>query len=447
MSSLGRLFSGIFKNAGDDVADKIASNYSDDVIKFMSKNSADDIADKYGNLIATHQLTPEKLRGAADLGGFVQPSMAVVDANKGTNFLPGSDFGDIVIVANRDMVDPANAASKTILGDRDIYSPRFPNTTYKMNDDALREFAAANNMSNASARSNLDLDELYSPAMRDAFQLQNPQFADAYTSEIRGNPEFNKFAQENLGKLRGDKIIKYTNKRGTEKELPLTAQNASDAMNELAAISGEQGWTPPNTQAYVDNTRKFNSLDDLYKNKYRLIDNRTGEATKELADNLFSDVLGRVKESDLPRFEGLDFGIDNSAAEYLNDALKSPSKLKAAKGELPKDVADDVTNLKKLYKEVPVSYFEAKPRRVVNDDEFHSAYIPEGSSQQVIDDLKKLGVNNINKYVDKGDLDLALSYLAKTGRRGKSPYVLGLGALAPTAGLVEYLGDPQQSSA
>lgn len=54
MSSLSRLFSGIFKNAGDDVADKIASNYSDDVIKFMSKNSADDIADKYGNLIATH---------------------------------------------------------------------------------------------------------------------------------------------------------------------------------------------------------------------------------------------------------------------------------------------------------------------------------------------------------------------------------------------------------
>ena len=92
----------------------------------------------------------------------------------------------------------------------------------------------------------------------------------------------------------------------------------------------------------------LNSLDDLYKNKYRLIDNRTGEATKELADNLFSDTLERVKESDLPQFEGLNFGIDSSAAEYLNDALKSPSKLKAAKSELPKDVADDITNLKKI---------------------------------------------------------------------------------------------------
>lgn len=28
MSSLSRLFSGIFKNAGDDVADKIASNFN-----------------------------------------------------------------------------------------------------------------------------------------------------------------------------------------------------------------------------------------------------------------------------------------------------------------------------------------------------------------------------------------------------------------------------------
>lgn len=449
MSSLSRLFSGIFKNAGDDVADKIASNYSDDVIKFMSKNSADDIADKYGNLIATHQLTPEKLRGAADLGGFVQPSMAVVDANKGTNFLPGSDFGDIVMVANRDMVDPANAASKVVLGDRDIYSPRFPSAETLINEDALKQFTNKYKMSGHEVRQGLDFNY---PAeenfiMRDAYAHIHPETKAQTLEELLQNKDYVDFSNNQVGKLRGEKVFVRDLPDGESRHLPITAENANTIMNDLASVAGEQTWIPPSSQAYIDNTRMLNSLDDLYKNKYRLIDNRTGEATKELANNLFSDTLERVKESDLPQFEGLNFGLDSSAAEYLNDALKSPSKLKAAKSELPKDVADDITNLKKLYKEVPVSYFEAKPRRVVGGNEFHSAYIPENSSQQVIDDLKKLGVNNINKYVDKGDLDLALSYLAKAGKRGKSPYVLGLGALAPTAGLAEYLGGSQQNSA
>ena len=217
--ALADIFRRVIGNYSDDVANKVAGQYVDDVVSKLAANSADDIAAKQGNLIATHQLTPEKLQGAADLGGFVQPSMAVVDPSKATNFLPGSDFGDIVMVANREAINPENTLAKTVLGDRDIYSPRFPQTSYQLNDDALRDFASNYNMSNASARSNLDLDELYSPAMRDAFQQQNPQFADAYTSEIRGNPEFEKFAQENLDKLCGDKVIRYRNRRGTEKEL------------------------------------------------------------------------------------------------------------------------------------------------------------------------------------------------------------------------------------
>lgn len=83
---LSDLFRKVLGGAGDDIANKVASQYGDDVVRTLATSSADDIAAKQGNLIATHQLTPEKLSGVADLGGFVQPSMAVVDPRKGTNF-------------------------------------------------------------------------------------------------------------------------------------------------------------------------------------------------------------------------------------------------------------------------------------------------------------------------------------------------------------------------
>src|SRR5690606_17316792 len=95
---LNSLFKNILRNSSDDVANRVAGQYSDDVLRSLATSSADDIAAKQGNLIATHQLSPEKLAGASELGGFVQPSMAVVDPSKGKNFLPGSGFGDIVMV-------------------------------------------------------------------------------------------------------------------------------------------------------------------------------------------------------------------------------------------------------------------------------------------------------------------------------------------------------------
>ncbi len=117
---LSSLFKKILGSAGDDIATKVSSQYGDDVIRNLATSSADDIAAKQGNLIATHQLTADKLKGAADMGGFVQPSVAVVDPSKGTNFLPGSGFGEIVMIPNREAINPARAAAKTVIGDLDL---------------------------------------------------------------------------------------------------------------------------------------------------------------------------------------------------------------------------------------------------------------------------------------------------------------------------------------
>lgn len=84
--NVGSILSRLLKNTGDDVANKIGQQYSAANISKLASSSADDIARTQGNLIATHQLYPEKLAKAADLGGFVQPSMAVVDPKQFTRW-------------------------------------------------------------------------------------------------------------------------------------------------------------------------------------------------------------------------------------------------------------------------------------------------------------------------------------------------------------------------
>lgn len=57
----------------------------------------------------------------------------------------------------------------------------------------------------------------------------------------------------------------------------------------------------------------------------------------------------------------------------------------------------------------------------------------------MIEQLNRLGVTNIKKYLDPGDLDLQLAKLAKEGKRGVNPYVLGTAGAIPTAGILSSL--------
>ncbi len=296
--ALSNIFKKIFANTADDVANKVASQYSDDVIRNLAASSADDIAAKQGNLIATHQLTADKLKGAAELGGFVQPSMAVVDANKATNFLPAGDFGDIVMVANRNTINPANKAMKTVIGDRDIYSPRFPDTSYKINEDVLKDVLKDYpTISKASVMSNLDLNNtpVDDTVMSMMFKYDNPQYDKVSKWEMRDNPDYQAFADDMFGKLKGDKYIDYETRSGNWRTMPLTAENANKAMNMNSAVGGERGYNVPSTIAYHQNTKKMKTLDDLYKNRYRMIDSETGRETENAMRSAVASAVNDIR--------------------------------------------------------------------------------------------------------------------------------------------------------
>lgn len=113
-------------------------------------------------------------------------------------------------------------------------------------------------------------------------------------------------------------------------------------------------------------------------------------------------------------------------------------------GRLPvaKSVRPQVDDLRTALKNIPVPYFEAKLRRIEPGSNFYGALVPDDVSGEVMDNLGKLGVKNIQPYnVDEG-IQSYLGNMAKRGRRLVNPYVLGLGG----AGVLSSLFSGQNGS-
>jgi hypothetical protein len=78
-------------------------------------------------MITVHNIGPESVIHADELGGLPAPSVAVVKASVGLD-----NFGDITLVAHPDMIDPKKSRKNRIFN-ADVYSPRYPNVSYKVN--------------------------------------------------------------------------------------------------------------------------------------------------------------------------------------------------------------------------------------------------------------------------------------------------------------------------
>ena len=82
------------------------------------------------HILGIHNLSLRKLRFAQTIGGLPCPSMAYVRSDT-----PMQEFGDITLVAGKPLANPAQ--TKLNVFDADIYSSRFPELTWEMDDGAL----------------------------------------------------------------------------------------------------------------------------------------------------------------------------------------------------------------------------------------------------------------------------------------------------------------------
>jgi GNAT superfamily N-acetyltransferase len=108
---------------------------NNDFYKITAKSNSEITFDNGGEivddkLVALHNISAGQIISANELGGLVTPSIAILKA--GQKF---TDFGDITLIPNKELINPKNSSIKVYAGD--VYSPTVPRKLFNFDKKKL----------------------------------------------------------------------------------------------------------------------------------------------------------------------------------------------------------------------------------------------------------------------------------------------------------------------
>lgn len=385
-------------------------------------------------LIAVHNTTGKKLLHAIRMGGMAVPSLAVARADVGMD-----NFGDITLIAPPSMVDPRAGGSARVF-DADVYSPRYPQISHKVNErkfralierpafqDASRDlgFKMSSELDDSTTRQN-GMDAILEStvvqlayARMNGIEVEIPMIegyregemrADYYAvrndlrERVGSDPAFMKWAEAEFGPaFEGERIFQGWTNAGNARYLPHDLDTVVRVLKRELRDGEGFNYGVGSIRSKV--AREFRSLTAIKKARGQIVDGPTMEALKTEANDDFVALANRLIEKTGRTSTREQMGFLDTFSEHLKEVAEtgrvSVMDQYYRDPLTPEDKADVVAFLEKL-RAMPTEYFEAKIRRAVSLDEFVAAVVPEGTEQRVIDALRDVGVTNVSTY-KKGD--------------------------------------------
>jgi hypothetical protein len=385
------------------------------------------------NLAAVHNTRSDKLRHMLKMGGLPVPSIAIIRPDKA-----GFDsFGDITLVGNSDLVTPSR---DTKVLNADAYSPRYPTVNYfpdqkgvsriqemvqktlsKLTGDHARSFSKFN-LFNESPEKDSATALKGSPEMMLAYLDSNgkiPEFPkakdDRYQQEndrqeVRRaveydkteKPLFDKWVDDQIAKHEltdNEKIYRGFTPSGNRSYLPHNLDNVVREMKKGFADAEGFNYGVGSIRALAG--KQFRTLEGIQSDRDKIVSKATMDELKGEVDGEFLKLEESANAHRANKIEGfgrLDAFSDDMKAmaqggsenwKYLREQYPGGEPFPAMRAFLEK------------LKNMPTEYFEAKPKRAVGLHEFTGAVVPEGTDADLIDQLKKHGLD-VRTY-PKGD--------------------------------------------
>lgn len=389
------------------------------------------------NLVAVHNTDEAKLKNILKVNGLAAPSIAVIRADR-SRF---NSFGDITLVAPKDLIDPkADKKAKTF--NADVYSPRYPSISYSIAD---RKLAGK-------------LRDILVKAMDKMPESLRKDFFVSFESENADKPMEKRFSESetfmaaflaDTGLIKdvpfspsGDERYRAQSARwdirnfvNENKEVKEDFKNwVSKAISDSGATEKEQifnGYTPSGNRRYIPHT-----LDNVVKMMTKELRDGEGfnygvgsirsKAAKQFRtleqignhrDHIVSESeMERLKEEVNGEFEKIAdeaLKVRSSKPTFYMDAISDDLKALAEGGsenmkylrEMYPDGApfEQWRNYLEKLRNLPTEYFESKIQRGVGLHEFTGAVVPEGTSPEVIAKLEAKGLHVVQ--YPKGDKD------------------------------------------
>jgi hypothetical protein len=384
------------------------------------------------DMVAVHNLSADNLKHSMKVGGIASPSMAIVDIAKG-DF---GNFGEITLVASKDLVDPRKGAK--VFGS-DVYSPRYPDISteipketrikikkflepyqklgggdfsdasiYRL-DDSLgdrgwtRSAEDHSGLQAAYLKENgilPDLDAATSKeadsywkgrAIRDALRetVRKPEVRDGFASWIEALPEKEGWRFE-------EKIFRGFTPMGNRKYQPHTLDNVVKIMKRNIRAGENFNYGVGTVRAKV--TPQFRSVAQIKKSRGKLTDAKSMERVKDEASRQMNDLADamepHLKHKPRDNYLGLDV-----FTEHLQEAAERGVR---SIGEYYNEGAPfgKVTEFLEKLKDLPTGYFEAVIPRAVQLDEFRAAIIPSDLDPKLKKALEERGLE-LREYDEK----------------------------------------------
>jgi hypothetical protein len=348
------------------------------------------------NMVAVHNLTADNLRHSLKMGGIANPSMAILDVNKGGGF---DSYGDITLVASKDLIDPKKGAK--VFG-ADIYSPRYPDITVMMpketrnkiekylepyqniNDKYVEGSSIWNLEPNLETegwrRSAQEHTGLQSAYLKEKGLMPEIAEGENASSKInqaaRGNfDDFSKWVQdlpEREGWQFEEKIFRGFTPAGNRRYTPHTLDNVVKIMKRN--IRGGESFNYGAGSVRAKAAPQFRSVAQIKKNRGKLTDPRSMERVKDEANSEMIEL-----ESELDPYLKQGMKSDNPFSDIFSYRLQEAAEIGVRSlRDYYEDGApfEKVSSFLNKLKDLPSDYFEAKFPRAVQLEEFEAAIIP-----------------------------------------------------------------------
>ena len=388
------------------------------------------VAEKTKDLVFVHNTSEEAIKSFDKMGGLPSPSIAVTKADQ-----PFTGFGNIQLIGKPEKFDPAvNPANKVYSAD--AYTPRAPQKIRLAKKGAAEKFLKDYK---AFDETGIDVVETTANRIKDlenksigSSVVDKSEYLDEYVFNEINAPKFvkQKFLKE-TGKQPNDKYPtkefrqwlakekdKYFGQDGvflywdeidqTTKTMPYTLDNVVDNMVRETQRGGEGGLdTFGANRLRAVMAEQFKDLPDIRTRKKMLIEKPPFYA---IEDDI-AEHLGKISDEAMDYSEDV---MDKVGARLIDGDSLDEAVYKTFQRDLPEDISDspvigsvmqDIANTFRLNSMRPVQYFEAKPTRAVGFNEFAGAIVPENTSKEVIDILKKRGLKVVKQKFDDINTD------------------------------------------
>lgn len=377
------------------------------------------------NLAIVHNLTTDNLLHAVKMGGLAVPSTAVIDVTK-SRF---DSFGEITLIASKEKLGPGGANKYF---NADVYSPRYPDISYKLDNQAsiklnqlLEPYRAENESRIYSNTFTNGLDELTGNKAFIKYALEQTGKADFFDMSFR---EMKPLAEKLLADVGAqEKIFNGYTDQGNIRYLNHDLDAVVRLLKKQGIRDGEGfNYGPPSIRA--KSAKQFKSVKDIQADRDNIVSTEVMEWIKDDVDNNFGDLADKVIPF-MKHKQG--FGDLDGFTEHIKEAIdgRNFDKIFGEKSEYYdpgvdiQAIRDFVSKLRNL----PSEYFEGKIQRAVKLNEFDRAVVPYGTPMDVVGMLRDQGLE-VDYYKKGNDEDrrMAVEGAARKGNERGTLLFTGL---------------------